>query len=95
MADDNIQVELAYAHNSKEQVILSVLVPVSSTIKQVILRSNIMALFPSLDLNTMVVGIFGHKQNLQDVVKPGDRVEIYRSLVIDPKAARRQAALEK
>lgn len=41
------------------------------------------------------VGIFGKKVSLDAWVQPGDRVEIYQALQIDPKEARRQRASKK
>ncbi len=38
------------------------------------------------------VGIFGEKVSLEQLLKAGDRVEIYRPLILDPKEARRQRA---
>ncbi len=38
------------------------------------------------------VGIFGQLKKLTDKVENGDRIEIYRSLLIDPKEARRKRA---
>jgi hypothetical protein len=38
------------------------------------------------------VGIFGEIAGLQDPVRDGDRVEIYRPLLADPKEARRRRA---
>jgi putative ubiquitin-RnfH superfamily antitoxin RatB of RatAB toxin-antitoxin module len=38
------------------------------------------------------VGIFGRKVSLERVLENGDRVEIYRPLIADPKEVRRQRA---
>jgi hypothetical protein len=45
---------------------------------------------PGLDLATCPVGIFGKKKTPDTVLREGDRVEIYRPLVADPKDARRR-----
>ncbi|MCK5898583.1 MAG: RnfH family protein, partial [Methylococcales bacterium] len=42
---------------------------------------------------TMPVGIFGQRCGLNQLLKKGDRVEIYRPLICDPKVARRNRAL--
>ncbi len=38
------------------------------------------------------VGVFGRLRSLSDAAADGDRIEIYRSLVADPKANRRRRA---
>lgn len=48
--------------------------------------------FTELDLTTMPVGIFGRRVKPGDVLQGGDRVEVYRPLLVDPKEARRQRA---
>ena len=49
-------------------------------------------MYPEINLNENKVGIFSKQRELQDVVQAGDRIEIYRPLLIDPKAARRLRA---
>lgn len=41
------------------------------------------------------VGVFGKRVTLEHRLRPGDRVEIYRPLAIDPKEARRRRAAKK
>ena len=38
----------------------------------------------------MACGVWGHLRSLQYVLQPGDRVELYRPLTVDPKIARRE-----
>ena len=57
-------------------------------------RSGILDIFPEIDLGKQKVGIFSQARGLMDIVKEGDRIEIYRLLVIDPKEARRKRASE-
>lgn len=83
-----IKVEVAYATPDK-QVILEVDVLPNSTIEDAIQASQILQQFPEIDLATAQVGIFSKRAELTDRLQPRDRVEIYRSLTIDPKEARR------
>ena len=48
--------------------------------------------FASLDLDAVPVGIFGRRVPVDMALSPGDRVEIYRPLQLDPKEARRRRA---
>ena len=90
---DLIHIEIAYALVS-EQVVLGVDVPAGSSIKQSIERSGILSRFPEIDLDSSRVGVFGKLKNLSDEVRKGDRIEIYRPLIADPKEMRRQRAKE-
>ena len=58
----------------------------------VIQQSGILEIHPEIDLSTNSVGIFGRKEALDYQVRAGDRVEIYRPLLADPKQARRARA---
>ena len=89
-----ISVEVAYARPDKQQI-LKVSVPVDCTIETAIDRSGVLEIFPEIDLTQQKVGIFGVVKKLSSVVKEGDRIEIYRKLVIDPKEARRLRAKKK
>jgi hypothetical protein len=51
-------------------------------------------MFESFELDTAKVGIFGLKASPDRVLREGDRVEIYRPLIADPKESRRQRALK-
>jgi putative ubiquitin-RnfH superfamily antitoxin RatB of RatAB toxin-antitoxin module len=63
-----------------------------TTVEAAIIASGLLARFPDISLSTNAVGIFGKVCELSQVLKAGDRVEIYRPLVHDPKEARRQRA---
>jgi putative ubiquitin-RnfH superfamily antitoxin RatB of RatAB toxin-antitoxin module len=51
--------------------------------------------FPQTDPGNMAVGIFGRVVKADVVLLAGDRVEIYRPLIADPKEARRRRAARK
>ena len=87
-----INVEVVYA-SEQDCRLLSVRVPVGSTVECAIVGSGIMAIFPELKEQKLSVGIFSRVVSLTDVVQEGDRVEIYRPLKIDPKEARRARML--
>jgi putative ubiquitin-RnfH superfamily antitoxin RatB of RatAB toxin-antitoxin module len=87
-------VEVAYATPVRQEAI-EVSVSPGATVEQVIRASGILARFPEIDLTHQRVGIFGETVRLQDAVHNGDRVEIYRPLVADPKEARRRRAVKK
>jgi putative ubiquitin-RnfH superfamily antitoxin RatB of RatAB toxin-antitoxin module len=92
MAED-FQVEVAYAL-SEEQLVLALHVEPGTTLLQAVERCGILERFPQIDMGTARVGIFGKIAKPDAVLKPGDRVEIYRPLIADPKEARKKRAAE-
>jgi hypothetical protein len=93
VADETIDVEVAYARPD-EQVILALKVPSGATIEEAIRRSSLLERFPEIDLASNKVGVFGKVGKLDQALAQGDRVEIYRPLIADPKEARKQRAAE-
>jgi len=88
---ETLEVEVAYAL-PEEQVIIPVKVPTDATIEAAIQHSGILEEFPAIDLAVNKVGIFGKLAKLSGGLRPGDRIEIYRNLIADPKEVRRQRA---
>ena len=93
MVDPQITVEVVYAKPG-EQVLEQLRVPAESSIETVIRESGILERFPEIDLATNKVGIFGKVARLDAKPVDGDRVEIYRPLIADPKEARKKRAAE-
>ncbi len=93
MASEQYEVEVAYARDD-EQLILTVMAEKGITVEQAIARSKITEHFPEIDLATVKVGIFGKAAKSDTELRPGDRVEIYRPLIADPKEARKKRAAE-
>lgn len=90
---ESINVEVAYATPEK-QIIRAVNVDAGTTLGAAIVQSGIMMDFPDLELEEAKVGIFGKTAAMTTVLSEGDRVEIYRPLIADPKEVRRQRAAE-
>jgi uncharacterized protein len=86
-----VKIEVAYA-GLDTQLIIELKVEDGATVEQAIRQSGILQKFPEIDLAVNKVGIFGKRVLLQHPLRAGDRVEIYRRLVADPKLARRQRA---
>ena len=86
-------VEVAYAQPD-QQKILAVQVEDGATAYEAVKKSGITAMFPQLDIETNPMGIFGKaiKDPKTHELQPGDRVELYRPLIADPKVARAKRA---
>lgn len=95
---ESIAVEVAYALPDKQKII-PLLVEPGTTALQAVERSGITRIFPEIDVATAKMGIFGQalgtkglKPPNQHQLEEGDRVEIYRPLICDPKEVRRKRA---
>jgi putative ubiquitin-RnfH superfamily antitoxin RatB of RatAB toxin-antitoxin module len=86
-----MNVEIAYA-KPEAQVILSLDVAEGATVETAIRQSGILERFPEIDLERNKVGIYGKPCKLEQPLRAGDRIEIYRPLIADPKEARRSRA---
>jgi len=90
---DTMKIEVAYALPD-EQILLVLDLPAGSTVMDAVQASGLVARFPEIAGAETRFGIFGkiEKKPVSRVLKTGDRVEIYRPLLIDPKEARKARA---
>ena len=88
-----VEIEVVYAAVDR-QVLLAVAVPAGTRLRAAVQLSGIATQFPELDLAGCALGIFGKVVAGADVrtVQAGDRIEIYRPLLADPKEVRRLRA---
>jgi len=86
-----IRIEVAYARPDM-QTILAIAVAPGTTVAEAIEQSAIRDEFPEIPEIPEAVGIFSRKVPLEHVLRDGDRIEIYRPLIADPKEARRKRA---
>ncbi len=88
-----MRVEVAYAKPEKQQII-ALDVPEGTTVFEAAELSGIVDEFPEINLDEAKMGLFGKavRNPKEEVLKPSDRVEIYRPLLIDPKVARANRA---
>lgn len=91
MTSKQISIEVAYARPDK-QGLLQVVVEAGTTVEQAIQASGICRRFPEIDLSKNKVGIWNRSCKLSDTPRDGDRIEIYRPLIADPKEVRRRRA---
>lgn len=88
-----MKVGVAYA-SPRRQVWLNVDLPDGATVKDAIERSGVLRQFPEIDLEQQKVGVFSKLVSLDAALEDGDRVEIYRPIICDPKTVRRRAKPE-
>jgi uncharacterized protein len=93
MDNQMIHVEVVYATPDKQQIV-ALEVPEGTTVRDAALKSGLDRQFEGLDLAKADMGIFGKAVAKPESVElsDGDRVEIYRPLIADPKEVRKQRA---
>ena len=88
-----IHVEVVLAMPERQELIALEVIS-GSTLADAIAQSGVIEMFEGFELDTTKVGIFGIKASQDQVLREGDRVEIYRPLIADPKESRRQRAVK-
>jgi putative ubiquitin-RnfH superfamily antitoxin RatB of RatAB toxin-antitoxin module len=88
-----LAIEVVYALPS-EQRIVRVALPAGATVADAIAASGLPAAHPEIDLARNKVGVWMKLVKLDTPLRDRDRVEIYRPLIADPKAVRKQRAAE-
>ncbi|MCP4324645.1 MAG: RnfH family protein [Alteromonadales bacterium] len=86
-----VEIEVVYGLPNK-QVLLQLPVPEGSSIEECIKFSGIVTHFPEIVPSKATVGIFSRPEKLDTIIKAGDRIEIYRPLIADPKEMRKLRA---
>lgn len=91
-----IKVEVAYALPEK-QMIVPLSVKKGTTMYEAVVQSGISSKFEGLDIDSVPMGIFGkaERKPKERELLDGDRVEIYRALIADPKEVRKKRAAKK
>lgn len=92
-----IRIEVVFAAPQRQRVI-ALTVAAGTTLYEAVLRAGIAAEFPGeIDPEQTPMGIFGQLERAPKLrqLQDGDRIEIYRPLVLDPKEARRLRAQRK
>ena len=88
---DKTRIEVAYATPEKQLIVDCEIEP-GTTARDAVLLSGIDLHFPEIDLAQCELGVFGKAIPADYELADGDRIEIYRALIADPKEVRRQRA---
>lgn len=88
-----MQISVVYAETDRQHW-LPVQVHEGCTLGEAIKRSGILERYPQIDLAQQKVGVFGKLAKLDAALKNGDRVEIYRPIIADPKTVKRRPVEE-
>ena len=89
-----MQVEVVYALPGGEDSV-SLEIASGATLRDAILASGLLRRHPEIDLGRQKIGVYGKVKAAEAAAADGDRIEIYRALVVEPKEARRRRAAGK
>jgi putative ubiquitin-RnfH superfamily antitoxin RatB of RatAB toxin-antitoxin module len=90
VSDLRLNVKVVYAPQTREVHEVALQLDSPCSVLQALLCSGLLAHFPEIDTLQTVVGVWGRKARLNQVLRENDRVEVYRPLRVDPKVARRE-----
>lgn len=85
----DVEVVFALPHSA---TCLTISVPKGTTAEEAVLQSGIVEKCPEIDMKNLTLGVWNRTVKLDTELKDGDRIEIYRPLIADPKEARRKRA---
>ena len=86
-----IHVEVVYALPHVQRVIKLAITP-DTKVQETIEQSGVLEMYPEIDLKKNKVGVYSRNVRLDAMVHDGDRIEIYRPLIADPREIRRKRA---
>lgn len=87
-ADDVFEIEVAYAKPDSQAVVV-LKVPSGVSAEEAVSLSGLLERYPEINQSDLKLGVFGVLCKPEQRLKQGDRVEIYRPLIHDPKQSRR------
>src|SRR5210317_1885138 len=93
MDNPKVHIEIAYATPHK-QVILEQEVDAGTSPREAVIESKIDQYFSGIDKKNCDIGIFGKAIRPDHELENGDRIEIYRPLIADPKEVRKKRAAQ-
>jgi putative ubiquitin-RnfH superfamily antitoxin RatB of RatAB toxin-antitoxin module len=88
---DVIEVEVVFALPRLQRVV-PLSVRCGTTAIEAVRQSGLAEVFPQYPILASPFGVFGERVDAGFVLETGDRVEIYRPLLADPKTVRRELA---
>jgi putative ubiquitin-RnfH superfamily antitoxin RatB of RatAB toxin-antitoxin module len=90
----SLSVQVVYALPGREDAV-SLELPAGATALDALRASGLLERHPAIDLARQKIGIYGKVVSRQAPLRDGDRVEVYRPLLVEAKEARRRRALRK
>lgn len=89
-SEQGMHVTVVYSPNARQVFESKLELPQGCTLNDALQASGVLARWPELAGVDTLSGIWGRLAGLDQCLREGDRVEVYRSLKVDPKVARRE-----
>lgn len=86
----SITVNVLYSPGPRQVEEMQVELAASARVMDALHASGLLQRHPEIDTSQLIVGIWGRKVGLKQLLRDRDRVEVYRPLKVDPKVARRE-----
>jgi len=90
----SLRIEVVYALPGGEDAVALELRP-GATAADAVRASGVLERHPEIDLERHKIGVHGRAVAAHSALRDGDRVEVYRPLILEPKEARRRRAVKK
>ncbi len=93
MSKGSVHIVVVYSTQAREVKEHLLELPLLSTVSDALVACELFPSFPinlSSQSNEWALGLWGRPVAIETVLQDGDRVELYRSLKVDPKVARRE-----
>ena len=90
MPDASLRVTVAWSPAPRDVREWAVVLPAGATVQQAVQASGIPDALAASELAQATVGVWGRRAGWEQPLRDGDRVEVYRPLLVDPKVARRE-----
>ena len=87
---DSLRVSVVVSMRPREFQEAHVQLPAGSTVADAIRASQLLVSVPDTEVDALALGVWGRKASAGQLACDGDRVELYRPLLVDPKVARRE-----
>lgn len=88
-----MKIQVVYALPAVQELV-SLELPEGATLLQAVEASGLLGKYPEIDVKKNKFGIFAKLARAEAALRDGDRIEIYRPLIADPKEVRRLRAAE-
>jgi putative ubiquitin-RnfH superfamily antitoxin RatB of RatAB toxin-antitoxin module len=88
---DFLRATVVYARADRQWE-LPVQLPAGASLRDAVRCSGLLALAPELDGAALDLGVYNRRSHADAPLRDGDRVEVYRPLLVDPMVARRLRA---
>ena len=85
----SLSVTVAYSPAAGIVDVVTVRLAPGATLLDALNDSGLLRRHPEIDPRVQAVGVWGQRRGVDAILRDGDRVEVYRPLVIDPMDARR------